>query len=659
MTNTKSTLAIEHTVALAFFLLLPNFFTWNIEGAHDIWWHLKSSSELISNSAFPLHDTYSYTAAGERWNQHSWLGALIYYAAFWGNGYDGIGHLTVFIKTLTIIAVYILSFIITRRPSRALLVAFCLTLAIHHLVPRPHVFSPLLAVLYMYVLHKQLLHIRSVESGERCVRVKKKIVLNAFIIGFLSCLWINTHGEFIVGSLMVFSILFSQTIPLLLKKKNDLITVVKAIGLPALMGFLCNVHGVNGILYPLTAQRYQTPDWNALIFWGESSNAGIIQYILFSVLIVSAFNIRNIWKRDRMDGDRRLEFHWISSWGFFIFICVILSFSYIRMSWMLIFPILFLKGLSTQLTISTKKETIYSIILVVLMFCVFPLRLLHKHPFTDPVKAIQFMKETGVEGRLYSPLIWGGIIIYELNPNILVFADTRMQPFQGQIYKDYQSILHGRENSNTIAERYRTDFLLLPNVVPETKEILRSDRWIRVFSSTNESLYIHRDSDPSNFEKIVRYYRDNDIEFFPDAGFDLVDITMQNESWVSTYCGIHRNDIETIRDTYRYLTNWYDKYRAPDLRHKMYEFLSEKLIELNYFDEANVILRVALDIRSDCDRGNFLLGKTLYYQGCFSDALVYFTKLKNKSDLEDDCSHWIEEINKKMLSKGDEVVRAK
>src|SRR5437667_11019184 len=56
----------------------------------DLWWHLRNAHYMVTHTRFPAIDSYSHTAAGSAWIDHSWLSELIYYFAYRVAGLRGI-----------------------------------------------------------------------------------------------------------------------------------------------------------------------------------------------------------------------------------------------------------------------------------------------------------------------------------------------------------------------------------------------------------------------------------------------------------------------------------------------------------------------------------------------------------------------------------------
>src|SRR5215216_6406349 len=49
---------------------------------NDTWWHLRAGEQTWRERQVVLHDTFSFTVAGQFWPNHEWLSQLIFYAIY-------------------------------------------------------------------------------------------------------------------------------------------------------------------------------------------------------------------------------------------------------------------------------------------------------------------------------------------------------------------------------------------------------------------------------------------------------------------------------------------------------------------------------------------------------------------------------------------------
>jgi hypothetical protein len=75
-------------------------------GEPDIWWRLRSATDLLQYHSLSRVDTYSFTAAGSHWTNFEWLSDLLFLLAFKMRGLQGILALYSLTMVLIFAAVY-------------------------------------------------------------------------------------------------------------------------------------------------------------------------------------------------------------------------------------------------------------------------------------------------------------------------------------------------------------------------------------------------------------------------------------------------------------------------------------------------------------------------------------------------------------------------
>lgn len=602
---------VQKIFILSFFLLLPSFFTWNLTG-YDISWHLKAAQDLYESGSFPTRDHDSYTAEGKNWNQHSWLGGFLYFIAHSVFETKGIEGLTIFTKICTVVLSFGLAFAMTQRTAYSLFMAFFVSIAIHPLTPRPHVFSPLLAILYFHLVFYSSWYPREAVSYKR--------IAPYLFIFLLSALWINLHGEFVIGLLIIICVAGAALCRAYRKDRSEMNDAFLFVS--AMCGFMLNPHGVGGLLYPFNAQTHPSFDWNPLTLFGKYSNYDTKEIVLYSALLFIAAAI--LWKgnfsRPRTQETRspsnEVGRPSAAEWWFAI-ACTLLAVRYIRMTWVLIFPIMttahyYLARYSGGMKNGNWLLSIPTFLL--LLF--FPMREIQNNPaFDKPVKAIQFIKNLGIEGNVFTLSIWGGDLIYALNPQVKVFIDGRLQLYQGQIIEDYLSILSGKENACTLLEKYGTDVVLLPNESPLIHTIAPHQDWARIYTTTHETLYMKIHGNEENWNRVKMYYEKNKITINPENEFALFDVMMENAAWVKTECGFEQDEYKKIAGWVEYIASPMEQFRTEERKHESYENFGEDLYHNRFYEDAEVFLNLALKFLTDCEKGKYLLAMVLAKTG--------------------------------------------
>ena len=93
---------------MCMFLMAGRLLSFSVEQftESDLWWHLRNAQNLLQRHSLSGVDTYSFTAAGNRWISFEWLSEVMYYLSFKAFGLQGILLLFFFVLVVIFAAVY-------------------------------------------------------------------------------------------------------------------------------------------------------------------------------------------------------------------------------------------------------------------------------------------------------------------------------------------------------------------------------------------------------------------------------------------------------------------------------------------------------------------------------------------------------------------------
>src|SRR3989304_2085413 len=157
-------------------------------GDPDVWWHMRNAQYLIENLKLPNSDVYSYTVAGTPWINHQWLAEIPYYLAYRVGGLLGIYVLYLALVEGILLGLFYLAYKTSGNVKGAFLVGcFSVLLAAVSFGPRTLLFG------YVYLLALLLLLHRYRSTGKGPL----------WILPFLFCGWVNTHGSWLFGMIVL------------------------------------------------------------------------------------------------------------------------------------------------------------------------------------------------------------------------------------------------------------------------------------------------------------------------------------------------------------------------------------------------------------------------------------------------------------------------
>lgn len=169
-------------VVSGLFCLILGYFliTWPIVGYDtDLWYHLSGGRYLVQHGVIP-HDAYfSYIQPPKLWYDYYWLFQAVVYIIHQFTGYHGLVVLRILLYLATVLLIHLLLFrrndsTIAIVTGAVLFVFFSLGILNRELVVRPHLFSYLFIVCFLYILE---------------VKPDK-----AWILPIIGMIWCNVHG---------------------------------------------------------------------------------------------------------------------------------------------------------------------------------------------------------------------------------------------------------------------------------------------------------------------------------------------------------------------------------------------------------------------------------------------------------------------------------
>src|SRR5262252_2004415 len=157
---------------------------------NDIWIHLKTGEYVLTHGWVPIKDPYSFIAADHDYVAHEWLSGVLFYLVYAPLGVVGL----IFFKALVIAATCALLLDTARTLGGRLSVilpSFTLFLyvASARYLERPHIFSYLMAAVYLWLFFRY--------------RERGRHRLWLYLIPVAHVVWTNLHGGWVQGLAMV------------------------------------------------------------------------------------------------------------------------------------------------------------------------------------------------------------------------------------------------------------------------------------------------------------------------------------------------------------------------------------------------------------------------------------------------------------------------
>lgn len=587
----------------------------------DIWLHLKTGEYIASHKAVPALDIFSSTMQGKPWIDHSWLFQLLSYLVYSRWQADGLILLQSTVITLAFLFLFFIGLKKTKSYlEAAIFIFFTAYVCIGRFNIRPEIFSLLFFSVYLYLLFYY--------SSTRWI----------WLLLPLEVLWVNFHGYFFLGPLLVLVFITAQSggggrgrikflsVPAQEQGAPDTAANprLKKLFLPLTLSTLINPNGLRGALYPffifkeaLTGRMHiflkyiqeLRPTFQAA---NELSNS--YHYYLAMILVSSALIAFNLKKIKPVE---------IALWVFFFFFSLtvrnIAFFAFISYAVMISYIVSAITKVSKRIEVNRGRSRrpyflakyILSVAVIICMFLFIHQALGQKYydfennEFKSSIKGIDlnsfprraadFIVSRGISGNIFNDFNSGSYLIGRAYPQIKVFIDGRTELYGPEFFKEYLTIIEG---DSAVFERVVDEFKLRAALfeinTQSPAEIIsylyKSPGWSLVFFDAAGIIFL-KDT-PENKGLIIR--NKLDLSRYSVAPFNLIPLGLES------------------------VVPWANIKRAF-----LFNLLEEDKLAIAECEEA-------LRIMPDCFQAEQILGKVYLRQGLYRQA---FLKLRRASIL--------------------------
>ena len=430
----------------------------------DLWWHLRNAQHLFATHHFPQVDMYSFTVAGSPWIDHEWLSEIPYYLAYRALGLRGVFGLYLAVVELILLAVYYCSYKYSGSIKAAwVATSFGVMLAVVNFGPRSILFGwmcllVLLAVLWRY---------HTAGKGP------------LWVIPPLFCLWINTHGSWLIG-LIVFGLIIAagafrgtywhlDVVPWPREQLKKLIVTFAA----SAAALFFNPYTYRLVFYPFDLAFRQklniahVEEWASVDF--HEPRGKVVLAFLFALLL-SALLVRVRWTLQEL---------------VLTLFALYTSLIYVRFLFLaaiLVIPILakrlqFLPPYRPEIDRPVLNATILGLLLGIMVWRLPSAATLENDLAQKyPLGGITYLRAHGQGARVFNHYGWGGYLIWNA-PGIPTFVDSRTDVFEHKgVLKDYLDVI-GMKNSLGILDRYQVGYVLYAPKEALSYLLENSSRW--------------------------------------------------------------------------------------------------------------------------------------------------------------------------------------
>jgi hypothetical protein len=490
---------------MAFLVVFITCFTGSgsfLLGDGDTGYHIRAGEIILKELAVPRLDPFSFITPPLPWTAHEWLSEVVMALVHNALGLPGV----VLLFALLLSTTYWLLFRWIRSSGRNILLDLLILVLVLlssriHWHARPHVFSLLLIVLLYQIL---ILH-----------RENRGNYL--YVIPPMMLLWVNLHGGFIVGFLII-GIFLSGYFPGFLDSNGEGRHVSASKGkqlslacAASVLAACVNPFGVHSFLFPFRVvsenylmdhvQEFLSPDFH-----------GFAPYRYLLLFLIGILGL----SKTRLNLAELVLVLLFTSMSLY-------SMRYIPMCAIVYAPILsrhgnFLiqeskargsrlfkerSGVYGEIDASAKGYAVPLAVLVVITGLAvgrIPVRFAER---TTPTAAIDFLRANPLPGNMFNNDEIGDHVVYSLYPRYKVFMDGRSDMYGEPILREYFKVAHIEPGWKDVLDKYDINYVFYYTDSVLVRHLLTDSGWRRIYADNVATILLRNTS--GNAETISRY----------------------------------------------------------------------------------------------------------------------------------------------------------
>jgi hypothetical protein len=451
----------------------------------DTWWHLRTGQWILDHRALPEVDRFSFTRPGTVWYYPGWLAEVLMVEIFSVAGLPGLNLLFTCLIVLSFAVIFL-----TMRGDpyvRAAILVLAAGASEIYWSARPQVFTFLFSACFFLCL-RGFLH------GKRNF---------LWLLPILMVFWVNIHGGFAVGFILLLLAVVGQGLQFLSSGNNRSPEQIRKLfwvvgtGLACFIACAINPYGFKIISYPFQTvsihflqnyiQEWQSPNFH---YW----DAQLFLVLFFVAWTAIAFSPK------RMDKGDFFFLALISYMGFVAwrntYLLSIIAPALIMDYGQPILESLFPKWVPGMVA-SKAQSLVNSVLLVgstiaVVVFAFFsntPASIEASTRRQIPVDAVNFLSENPGWGRMLNSYNWGSYLLWNL-PSYPVFVDGRTDLYDDDILNQYLAVVNARAGWQDILQKWDVQVVFLDPSAP-ILQVLISKGW-QVRYQDNQSVILLR-----------------------------------------------------------------------------------------------------------------------------------------------------------------------
>jgi hypothetical protein len=447
---------------------------------NDFWWHLKIGEYIYTNHTIPTTNMFAWTLPDDQpFFYATWLAELFFYVLY---RFGGLALITTTRTVFIGLSIWLVASESHRRSTSwritSVVIALLCIMITNNLPIRTQMWSWIPFIVTYLILKRYS---------------EKKVSWHwLFVCPALMIFWVNVHGSYILGLILIGAFFIGESLRTLFKHDDSLdwrsIGWIAGTGILSFFGVLVNPRFTGIISYTIKLLT-DPPSQQLIEEWQSPTPQGIANIAFFvGILIFITVLAFSKYRLTITEILLFVGFLWLAWSGqrYVIWYGIIST------------PILarLIRDLPVRTPSFTPQRNMINLVLAVVLFI--PVLFVQpwfveRLPLPDtywkqvlrgtpagslisagtPVAASEYLK-SHPGGRLFNEMGYGSYLIWSV-PDQKVFIDPRVELYPYDQWMDYIHINNGA-NYNELLDKYGVDRILLDkNLQPELATVLQSD----------------------------------------------------------------------------------------------------------------------------------------------------------------------------------------
>ena len=476
----------------------------------DTGYHIRAGEHIINTFSVPKHDIFSFLTPPLPWTAHEWLSEVI--MAMVHNTF-GLTGVVIFFSLIIALVYYLLFKIIHINSGNIIIASFIILIVLTasqiHWLARPHIFSLLLMVIWYYLLDTY--------------HYQNKNYL--YFLPPLMLLWVNLHGGFLAGFILlgiylsgniVKSITSQSAEKAIYKKKARMLGLITV---ACLFVSLINPYGYYILLFPFNLVSNKFIMDNISEFLSPNFHTLVVKAFEFVFLLMFTLFAVSRVRLNIIEVAMVLLFTHMSfcSQRYIPLFCIIVAPILMRKSQQLlestdgkIAEFINRRSISISETDASAKGYVWPVIAIALVIVLAASgKIDYKfNAETEPVAAVEFLKEENIQGNMFNNDEFGDYIIYAAWPKYKVFFDGRWDMYGVDRLKEYLKVAKVKSGWDEVFKKYNINWIIYNANSSLSLLLMEIDDWKLIYADKVANIFV---KDIPEYQHLIEKYPDVEL----------------------------------------------------------------------------------------------------------------------------------------------------